>query len=136
MSESLNLPGYKSATNNEMEINACIVALENARPYMEKLQLCKIIVFTDSGYVFTHHKSAMFLRPKTKWLRKSEAPVLNARLWKDLIKAIRKTGVRVKFQKVKAHSSDIFNRAADKLAKQSASTPLNKPLAANTVRRK
>lgn len=136
VSEPLNLPGYKSATNNEMEINACIVALENAGPYLEKRQFRKIIILTDSNYVFTNYKNAMFLWPRTRWLKKSGAPVLNARLWKNLIKAIRQTRARVEFQKVKAHSSDIFNRAVDKLAKQSASIPLNKPLAVSTVRRK
>lgn len=136
ISEALDLPGYQSATISEMELNACIVALENAGKYLQRVHFSKIIIFTDSMYVYSNHKNAMFLWPRKKWLKSSGAPVLNAQLWKDLIKLIRNIGLRVEFQKVKAHSSDLYNRAVDKLAKKSASIPLNKPLAISTVRRK
>jgi len=136
VSEPLELPGYKSATINEMELNACIVALENAGTYLQRGHFSKIIIFTDSDYVFSNYRNAMFLWPRTRWLKKSGAPVLNAQLWKDLVKQIHKVGTKVDFQKVKAHSSDVFNRAVDKLAKHSASIPLNQPLAVSTVRRK
>jgi hypothetical protein len=86
--------------------------------------------------VVDNYKNAMFLWPRTKWLKKAGAPVLNAHLWKDLIRNVRNTSKRVEIVKVKGHSKDKHNRAVDKLAKLSAQNPLNKPLAVSTVRRK
>jgi len=134
--EDLSSPGYKGATNNEMELNACILALKNSSPFLQKRFYNKIIIFTDSKYVVDNYKNAMFLWPRTKWLKKAGAPVLNAHLWKDLIRNVRNTCKRVEIVKVKGHSKDKHNRAVDKLAKLSAQNPLNKPLAVSTVRRK
>ena len=134
--ENLPWPGYMGATGNEMEIKACILALKNAPSYLERQYFKKILIYTDSKYVVDNYKNAMFLWPKTKWLRKGGAPVLNTELWKDLVKSMIKTGKRVDIQKVKGHSDDLHNRAVDKLAKQSAMIPLNKPLAVRIVRRK
>src|SRR3989338_5317542 len=70
------------------------------------------------------------------WIRKSGAPVINATSWKELVREIRKSRRFVEFIKVKGHSRDHHNAAADKLAKQSASMPLNAPVSITTVRRK
>ena len=44
--------------------------------------------------------------------------------------------VRVDLEWVKAHKSNIHNRAADKLAKASASAPINKPFSVSETTRK
>lgn len=98
--------GYKNATNNQMELKACIMALEEAVRLHLTSGRTKIIVYTDSLYVVDNYKKAMFDWSTTRWHRRSGAPVLNADLWKDLIKAIRKTRLRVDFEWIKGHSKN------------------------------
>jgi ribonuclease HI len=134
--EDVPLSGYPGATNNEMELKAAILGLEHATAFLEKRPFRKIILYTDSNYIVENYKNAMFLWPKTQWRKQSGAPVLNADLWKDLVRAIRHTGKFVEFTKIKAHSKDQHNKAVDKLARKSADVALNKLLRPRVVRRK
>jgi ribonuclease HI len=128
--------GFQSATSNEMELTACIVALKNIDKYLQLQEFKKIIIFTDSAYIVNNIYNAKYIWPKKKWVKSGGAPVLNVPLWKDLIKYIGKTGKRVEFKKVQGHSTDLHNIAVDKQAKQSASIPHNKPISVHIVRRK
>ena len=129
--------GYQSATNNQMELQACILALEKIRRRGLAAGFNKIVVHTDSMYVCQNYKNAMFKWPKQHWLRSGGAPVLNVRLWKNMTREITKSGCRVEIKWVKGHSKDRHNKAVDKLAKQSAKTPLRRPaLNYVSVRRK
>jgi len=99
----------------------------------------KVIIWTDSLYVSGNYLKAIFDWPKRKWHTKNGRPVLNAKLWKELIKCIKKlrqTGVRVDIKWVQGHSKNPHNRAADRMARQSAKRPYEKPLSAVRVRRK
>ena len=129
-------PGYQGATNNQMELKACLIALDEAR----RRGLCKgterIVIHTDSMYVCDNVTKAIFEWPKTRWHTRSRTPVLNTDLWKDLVKAIKASGCRVEFRWVKGHSKNLHNKAADKMARQSAKAPLNPPLTQVSVRRK
>jgi hypothetical protein len=63
--------------------------------------------------------------------------VLNAELWKDLVKLIKKSSPRrVDIHWIKGHAKNQHNKAADKLAKKSAKNALNPPLTIVGVRRK
>jgi ribonuclease HI len=130
------LPGYRDATNNQMELMACIKALEGACSHEQIGSLEKVFVFTDSMYVTDNLSRAMFQWSKQGWNNSSGRPIENAELWKNLIRQMRKVPRKVEFKWVKGHSRDVHNRAADKLAKQSAKGVLNKPLRVTTVRRK
>jgi len=132
----LPLPGYLGATSQEMELQACILALRHVGDYPELAPFRRIIVYTDSKYVVDFYKTAMFQWSRNRWLRKAGAPVVNATSWKELIKEMRRSGRFVDFKKVKGHSSDDHNAAAHRLAKQSAAMPLNPPVSISTVRRK
>jgi ribonuclease HI len=130
------LPGYASATNNQMEVMACIKALEMARdcPMLEGVN--EVWVYTDSMYVTDNVLNAMFAWPKSRWMNRSGRPIENAELWKELVQAIKKVPLKVRFQWIKGHSKNAHNKAVDKLAKQSARGVLNKTLRIATVRRK
>jgi len=78
----------------------------------------------------------MFEWPKNRWRRRSGAPVLNADLWKDLIKAMQKAGARVDFEWIRGHARDEHNRAVDRMARQSAKLALRPPWFVVHVRRK
>ena len=134
--EDLPMTGYKNATNNSMELYACVVALQKAYGHPKISHLNRICIFTDSRYVVDNYKKAIFQWPKQKWSNRSGAPVLNAGLWKQLVREIRKAPRKVEFTWVRGHSRNPHNRAVDKLAKQSAKNAVNDPMSIVTVRRK
>lgn len=135
--EDWSPPGHQSATNNQMELKACILALREARRRRLASRFPRIVVHTDSMYICDSYKKAIFQWPKQRWFRRSGAPVLNAMLWKELVREIKASGCRVDFRWVKGHAKDHHNKAADKLAKQSAQSPLRKPTLSHvSVRRK
>ena len=130
------LPGYAGASNNQMELMACIKALEIVPTYPKLAEVQEVWVYTDSMYVADHVPNALFVWPKAKWTYRNGRPVENADLWKQLAQAVKKVPRRVRFQWVKGHSKNVHNKAVDKLAKQSANGVLNKALRPTTVRRK
>jgi len=134
--DQLPQSGFVDATNNKMELTACIHALKNSIPYLKKGSLRQILIHSDSRYVVDNYQNAKYYWPKQKWHTKSGKPVANAHLWKDLIKAAIKTGKNVQINWVKGHSKNKYNKIVDKLAKQSAEIPINKALSIVTARRK
>jgi len=96
----------------------------------------RIVIQSDSSYVVDHYKKAMYQWPKTQWLTNSGRPVLNADLWKDLVKCFQKIRMPVEIRWVKGHSKNEHNKAADRLARQSAMIALKAPITHVSVRRK
>ena len=134
--EDLPVPGYRNATNNSMELYACVVALQKTSGHPKISQMNRICIFTDSRYVVDNYRKAIFQWPGQKWLTISGTPVLNARLWKQLVREIRKAPRKVEFAWVKGHSRNPHNKAVDRLAKQSAKNAVNDPMSIVAVRRK
>jgi len=130
-------PGWKSATIDEMEIKACAIAVQEAIRLFENLSSFKrILIFSDSNYVVNNYIFAMNVWPKTKWLKTNKMPVANIELWKELKKEVTKCPIRVDMEWVKAHKKNLHNREADKLAKRSASLPINKPISVSETTHK
>jgi ribonuclease HI len=137
--EDLNLFGYPGATNNQMELRACIEALKHSIKFNFIEGYTKILVWTDSLYVVDNYPKALFEWPKRQWKLRSGRPAENVELWKDLRKLsikLNQMGIGVYIKWVKGHSNDPHNRAVDKLAKLSAKAPYNKPLSVVRLRRK
>jgi ribonuclease HI len=140
----LDEPGYAGATNNKMELQAVITALStiNAGRVPEEMfeDIRKIDIYTDSQYVANHLGTAIYQWPKDDWHTRDGAPVLNADLWKELVrqyKKARQTWHHVEINWGKGHSSsNPHNQTADKLAKQSARKPMRTLDDAVVVRRK
>jgi ribonuclease HI len=131
--------GYSGATNNQMELQACIDALgliTGRRPLVDYSKLSKIIIKTDSRYVTENVKNAMYTWPQNSWFKSDGKPVLNAFQWKELIRLVKKTRKRVEFKWVKGHKSSVHNNAVDKLAKQSAMKKTKKRISIVDVRRR
>ena len=133
------LSGYEGATNNQMELQSPIIAL-NEVVKRDLSKFSKIIIRTDSNYVVSNYKNAIFQWPRQKWLNKDGKPILNAKQWQELVKLINKiyqhSHKRVEFEWVKGHSKDSHNKAVDKLAKSSAKQISNKRISIVKVRRK
>jgi ribonuclease HI len=133
------LPGYEGATNNQMELRACIDALTaivTRRAPVDAANYKKIIIRTDSMYVAENIYNARFVWPSTGWMTRGGNPVLNAGLWKELVRAAGRAHRRVDFEWVKGHKKDLLNRAADRLAKQSANVQTGQHVSVVKVRRK
>jgi ribonuclease HI len=132
-------PGWRSATNNQMELQACIEALGVALGRHSPIDMAKfdkIVIRTDSQYVVDNFDKAKFEWPGTRWTTRGGAPVANTTQWKELMRLVRKAGVRVEARWVKGHGKDPLNKRADRLAKQSARTPSTQRLAHQRVRRR
>ncbi|MCP3682370.1 MAG: ribonuclease HI [bacterium] len=128
--------GYKGATNNQMELYACMQALKEARRIYDLSSFNKIVINSDSRYVVDNHTRALFNWSKNKWRNREGRPVENAGIWRELLKAIKRTNRIVEFNWVQSHSKDEHNKAVDKLAKGSARSATNKPLTVVSVRKK
>jgi ribonuclease HI len=131
--------GYRNATNQQMELQACIESLKilagRSTP-VDPSQYQKIILKTDSMYVVDNVGNARFLWPKSKWNTRAGTPVANAAQWKELIKRVNSFQQRVDFRWIKGHRTSTHNKRADKLAKGSAKGVLHEPLTVTSVRRK
>ncbi len=131
--------GYLGATNNEMELQACILALKEVFKVGDIENSKGIIVFTDSQYVVNNYKNAMFLWPKKKWIRSNDEPVLNATQWKELVRLMKRIWatfhIQVSFEKVEAHSGHVDNETVDKLAKSSRKGPTPNRISVSKVRK-
>ena len=136
-----NPHGYPRATNNEMELQACVAALgflASSRCPIDPSNYRRIVIYTDSMYVRKHIGLAISQWSRDKWTRRSGAPVVNAELWRDLIRAMktmRRLGLPVDFEWVPGKSSE-HTVAVDRAAKNSAERPLSIPLSGGIVRRK
>jgi ribonuclease HI len=134
--EDVSLPGYKAATNQAMELLACVEGIRGALKHPRLSEFSRIQVFTDSRYVVDNLDNAKFTWPKNRWCRSSGAPVLNDDLWKNLVKVIRDASpckIQIHWAKGK---SNPHNKAADRLAKISSDTAVKPALSPVQVRRK
>ncbi len=131
--------GHRGATNNQMELQACIEALDHlmrGRTQIDLGRFRKIVIRTDSMYVSENHKIALFQWSANRWRTRDGRPVDNAGQWKDLLKKIHSTGKRVEIEWVKGHKDSVHNKAADKVARRSAKGHTKPPLRPVSVRRK
>jgi ribonuclease HI len=128
--------GYKQATNNEMELLACVLALRDLPADLLAPEHQRIVIFTDAQYVRDHITTAIFTWPKQRWRSTHGRPIENVELWKRLVKEVTNAPRKVDFKWVKGHSKNKHNEAVDKLAKRSARGYLNEPLTVQSVRRK
>lgn len=129
-------PGYQGATNNQMELLACVMALKHAAKHRAIRRVQSVYIFSDSKYVVDNYKNAMFQWSRNGWMTAKGNPVANAADWKSLIREARKIGKRVEFEWVKGHAKSAFNKSADKLARASAKSATNAPRSVVAVRRK
>ena len=101
--------GYKTTTNNQMELMAVIVGLEALK------KPCEVSLYSDSKYVvdaFNNHWIDGWI--KKGWKTADKKPVKNMELWQRLLKA--KEIHNVDFIWVKGHAGHEYNERCDALA--------------------
>jgi len=136
VAKDVNHSGYKGATNIQMEIQACVLALKEAQKLDVLNRVSRIVIFTDLQLLADNYHRAMFTWPKNHWRGLSGKPIDNAEQWRDLSRAIKRIRKRVEIEWVKGHAKDIHNKAVDKIARNSAQHAFNKPLTVVNIRRK
>lgn len=136
----LSPAGYSGATNQEMELKACIegLAFLTKRHCPVRVgDFSKVVIITDSMYVKDGYAQARGTWRRNGWRTREGNPVRHAVMWKELCRAADRLPVRVEVRWHKGHSSqNPNNREADRLARSSASGSLKAPLAPKNVRRK
>lgn len=131
--------GFQGATNQQMELQACIEALRylvSRSSHVDPRDFSKIVIHTDSRYVVEGYLSALYTWQANGWMTRDGNPVANAQQWKELVRQASRSGRRVEFKWVKGHKSSAHNKAVDKIAKISAKGVLQPPLTVTSVRRK
>jgi len=101
-----------NVTNNQMELLATIKALNSFKNKES------IIIFTDSKYVKNGITKWIKNWQKNNWKTAKKSSVKNQDLWKRLDQLVKFH--TVKWEWIKAHSTNSYNNLADELAKNAA----------------
>jgi len=102
----------KNTTNNQMELLAPIKALNKIREGR------KVQIFTDSKYVKSGITEWIHNWKKNGWKTANKQPVKNKELWTEL--DLLSNQFEIKWNWVKAHSTDKLNNEVDLLARKAA----------------
>lgn len=98
----------KNTTNNQMELQSVISALEKLNTP------CQVIVYTDSQYVVNGINKWIYGWVKKNWINSKGEPVANQDRWKKIYELCRIH--KVKAEWVKGHNGDPGNTLCDELA--------------------
>ena len=106
--------GYKSTTNNRMELMGVLKALEALKGS------CKVELYTDSQYIVnSFNKGWLDNWIKNNWKRgKKKEDVKNVDIWKQIIEVMKNH--EVTYHWVKGHASHPQNERCDFLATTAA----------------
>jgi len=105
-----------NTTNNKMELQACIKALESI-----KNKALSVLVIVDSKYVCDGINKWISGWISNGWLTSQKKPVKNKELWvelKDLVDEFK----NIKFEWTKGHSYNEGNNIADELVNEAMDT--------------
>ena len=101
--------GVENTTNNQMELLACIKALEALK------QPCKVDLYSDSAYVVNSFLQGWLTNWKlNNWRTADKKPVKNLELWQKLSELC--DIHEVTWHKVKGHADNVYNNRCDQLA--------------------
>lgn len=100
--------GERDTTNNRMELQAAISALESLS------RSCQVKLVTDSRYLMDGVQSWLPNWKKRGWKTASKKPVKNEDLWRKL--DVLTSQHEIDWQWVKGHSGHVENELVDRLA--------------------
>lgn len=103
--------GKEKTTGNAMELKALCEAMVAC----SNIGVENMLVYSDSAYVINYFDE-MDKWYRNDWKKNNGKSIKNKSLWKRVHELV-KRGMRVEFEKVKAHSGDIYNDTVDSLAK-------------------
>lgn len=105
--------GFRTTTNNRMEVMAAIAALEALKAP------CQVTLYSDSQYLVHAHTQGWLTNWINKdWKTSKKIPVKNVDLWKRLLNAEKPH--EVTYSWVEGHTGVGLNERCDELAVQAA----------------
>lgn len=108
--EIREISGYEiETTNNRMEMMAVIEALRQLK------RPCNLNIFTDSQYVVKGMTEWLSGWIKRNWLTSQKKPVLNKKLWEELLNLCK--GHKIEWTWIKGHNGNPYNERCDQLAR-------------------
>lgn len=108
--------GYRSTTNNRMELTAAIRGLQALK------EPCDVRLFSDSQYVVNGITKGWALRWKSKgWIKSDKRPAENIDLWEDLLNLCETHTVT--FEWIRGHNGHAENECCDRLAGDASRRP-------------
>ncbi|MFP5210292.1 MAG: RNase H family protein [Acidobacteriota bacterium] len=126
--EALNRPdeqvfeeSFLETTNQRMELSACIRAFEYAAEHAGELGVGRVIIFTDSQYVYDCHRLAAAWRGGG-WKNRDGRPIENVDLWRRFLAVRQKIRLRVDIQWRKGKTTPILKQV-DRAAKAAGKNP-------------
>lgn len=102
--------GAKETTNNRMELQAAISALEALK------RPCQVALYTDSVYVRDGITKWLKNWQRNGWKTAAKKPVKNAELWHHLSDAMK--AHEIEWHWIKGHAGNPGNERADELARE------------------
>ncbi|MBQ4160628.1 MAG: ribonuclease HI [Clostridia bacterium] len=107
--EKVMSAGYRTTTNNRMELMGVIVGLSALN------EPCKVQLYTDSKYVSEAIEKGWAISwQQNGWRKKDKKPAKNPDLWEELLMLLDKHDVVIHW--LKGHAGHEFNERCDKLA--------------------
>jgi ribonuclease HI len=119
--EEIFSEGFRESTNNRMELQACLRALEYVRDVVGAMDIDRVQIVTDSLYVFNNQNMPSTWR-KNGWKTNAGRPVDNSDLWKRFLTLRPRCKVRTHIIWRKGKRSPIL-KSVDKTAKAAGKSP-------------
>jgi ribonuclease HI len=119
--EEIFSEGFHETTNNRMELQACIRALEYVRDNAGRLGVERVQIISDSRYVCDNQGMPATWR-KNGWKTNAGRPVENSDLWKRFLLVRPKCGLRSDIGWQKGKKSTIL-KSVDRAAKAAGRRP-------------
>lgn len=108
----------KNTTNNQMELQAVIIALESV-----KSDKYNIEIYLDSKYVYEWITKYIENWINSWWKLSNKSPVKNVDLWQKLYELTK--WLKINWNWVKWHGNDVMNNLVDKIARKQANFAKN-----------
>jgi ribonuclease HI len=119
--EEIFTVGFHESTNNRMELQACLRALEYVRDVVSTLGVDRVQIVTDSLYVFNSQRMPLTWR-RNGWKTNAGRPVENSDLWKRFLTLRPACKVRTDIIWRKGKKSQIL-KSVDRAAKNAGKAP-------------
>lgn len=116
--------GYEATNSARTELMASIEALKFARKEVDNLKIKRVIIVTDSLYVYEGQNRVSYWRDN-EWKKSNGSSVENIDLWKEFINLRPKVRARVDIGWEKGKTSEVL-KAVDKSAKRGSANPTHK----------
>ena len=108
--------GFRSTTNNRMELMACIEGLKALK------HQCQVVLFSDSKYVVNNMTEGHVRRWQANgWKREKKNKAENVDLWEQLLELDAQH--EIAFRWVRGHAGNPDNERCDQLAMSAANKP-------------